>query len=100
MHSFNINKSGVTGPGWQEGATSTSMEVTSAANLVALAAWVTWEGKEDQEFEDGCCLVLAEVAVDFRPGENDLICCVPLLSWLPLIKALKKPSSFKYVLKC
>lgn len=34
MHSFNsMDKSRVTGPGWQEGATSTSMEVTSAVNL-------------------------------------------------------------------
>lgn len=95
-----MGKSRVTGPAWQEGATSTSMEGTRAANLVVLAPWLTWEGKEEQEFEDGCCLGHAEVAVDFRPGKNDLICCAPLLSWLPLIKALKKLSSFKYVLKC
>lgn len=95
-----MDKSRVTGSGWQESATSTSMEVTSAANLVALAPWLTLEGKEEQEFEDGCCLERAEVTADFRPGKNDLIYCVPSLSWLPLIKALKKLSSFKYVLKC
>jgi len=33
-------------------------------------------------------------------GQGRMICCVPWLSWLPLIKALKKLSSFKYVLKC
>lgn len=94
-----MDKSRVTGPGWQGGATSTSMEVTSAVSLVALSPWLMWEVKEEQESEDGCCLGCAEVAVDFGPGKNDLICCNPSLSWLRLIKALKKLSSFKYVLK-
>lgn len=33
-------------------------------------------------------------------GLGRMICCVPWLSWLQLIKALIKLSSFKYVLKC
>lgn len=94
-----MGKSRVTGPAWKEGATSTSRSDKSS-KLVALACWLTWEGKKEQGFEDGCSLGHAEVAVDFRPGKNDLLCCVALLSWLPLIKALKKLSSFKYVLKC
>lgn len=33
-------------------------------------------------------------------GQGRMICCVPWSFWLSLIKALKKLSSFKYVLKC
>lgn len=39
----------------------------------------------------------AKVTAEFRPGKTDLLCSP--LSWLPLIKAFIKLSSFKYVLK-
>lgn len=38
------------------------------------------EGKKEMGFEDGCCIGCAEVAVDFRPGKNDLLCSLVVLA--------------------